>query len=270
MITRTNDFYTVSDTIHMESKAGQAGNSHLFPGGHLFFHEIARKELKSWRVIDFFFGTFLVLFALPFAPVIWVLVRLTSKGPGFQRLRFTGYRGKIFTGFLFRTTEFQPSGSFTFIEGSQSPDTKLTSVGKFLRKFNLHRMPLLLNLISGELSLAGSTLYSDITASRLNSKIPWFYKSFAIKPGIFSLAEINDYKSGQPDTQMGVIQSGYDISFALNRKTATYLKIFFFGLLGINDTMPVPVNAEILKDFDINSESIIPENSSEVVALLGS
>lgn len=271
MIKRNKDLYTVSDTIHLESTTPQLFGDNKHPGNALFFHEIAKKAKRSWRTFDFLVSFILIVFALPVAPLVWLLVRTTSNGPGFQRVRFTGFRGKPFNGYLFRTTRYRASGSITVIDNQHTCDIELTSAGRFLRRFCLDRMPLLLNILRGDMSLSGSTLYSEITANRLNNKIPWFYKSFAIKPGIFSLAEVNGYKTVEPDVRTGMIQSAYDISFALNRSTSRFLKIFFLGFLGLQDHMTNPVEATLLPEAEMQSSDTDSEQDSSIlVSRLGS
>jgi len=82
-----------------------------------------------------------------------VAVRLDSRGPIFYRQRRVGQYGRIFKIFKFRTM-FDGTDK----HGSKltaSGDSRITRVGKFLRKTKLDEVPQLLNVFRGEMSLVG-------------------------------------------------------------------------------------------------------------------
>lgn len=93
----------------------------------------------------------LVVLAIPMG-VIAVLVRATSPGPALFRQRRVGKGGALFTVRKFRTMS---AG-----HGDPSPvtvrgDSRITPLGKVLRRFKLDEYPQLWNVLVGEMSLVG-------------------------------------------------------------------------------------------------------------------
>jgi len=93
----------------------------------------------------------LVVLALPIS-IVAIVVRLTSKGPALFRQRRVGMGGELFTVRKFRTMR---AG-----HGDPSPvtvrgDSRITGVGRVLRRFKLDELPQLWNVFIGEMSLVG-------------------------------------------------------------------------------------------------------------------
>jgi lipopolysaccharide/colanic/teichoic acid biosynthesis glycosyltransferase len=94
----------------------------------------------------------LAILAVPLL-LIALAIRLGSPGPALFRQQRVGWRGKPFTLLKFRTmrADVDPYG--------QSPrgsgDTRLTSLGRFLRERSLDELPQLLNVLAGQMSLVG-------------------------------------------------------------------------------------------------------------------
>ncbi len=128
-----------------------------------------------------------LLILLPFLPLIAVAIKIESSGPVFARLdRISD--GKIIKVYKFRSMiEGAPrmkeklqhlnertDGPFFKI----SKDPRLTTTGRFLRKFRIDEFPQLLNVLRGELALVGPRPhepqevqgyppeYQDLTKSR--------------------------------------------------------------------------------------------------------
>lgn len=96
--------------------------------------------------------TGLVLF-FPLIIVISLAVKLTSHGPIFYRGKRTGLNGGSFKIFKFRTmvNNAEKIGG----PSTAQNDPRMTSIGKFLRKYKLDELPQLLNIIKGEMSFVG-------------------------------------------------------------------------------------------------------------------
>ncbi|MCH8496391.1 MAG: sugar transferase [Balneolales bacterium] len=234
---------TISDTIMRESQRDEMSQIENDPGGKLWFHEIARMYSGGYRIVDLVFATVLLVLSIPLFPFLWMGVKLTSKGPALIRVRYIGFRGKAFYGYVLRSFEHFERGSVRSLGDTTEDFPPLTSFGKFLQFTNLHRMPLLLKVFTGEMSLVGCTLYNEHTANRLNTEIRWFYKIYTMKPGIFSAAEVNGAKSThEPHLRLGEIQSAYDIRYALNSSIFYYFKVMLAGLIGyqLGETINLP------------------------------
>ncbi len=126
----------------------------------------------------------LLVLAIPFL-IIAVIIKATSKGPVFFRQVRVGKGGKEFRIFKFRTmvVDAEKRG----MQITVGADSRITGIGKFLRKTKVDELPQLINVLIGQMSFVGPrpevpkyvAMYSDYQRNILK-----------IKPGITELASI--------------------------------------------------------------------------------
>jgi lipopolysaccharide/colanic/teichoic acid biosynthesis glycosyltransferase len=98
--------------------------------------------------------SFLALIVLsPVMLVIWLLVKLTSKGPGIFAQTRVGRHNKDFTLYKFRTMYINAHTGTQITIGNRDP--RITPVGYFLRKYKLDELPQLVNVLTGDMSFVG-------------------------------------------------------------------------------------------------------------------
>jgi lipopolysaccharide/colanic/teichoic acid biosynthesis glycosyltransferase len=138
------------------------------------------------RFFDVFFSLAAVVVLLPVFFVLWVAVRLTSKGPGVFRQERAGEGGRAFIVYKFRTMRV---GVDAFGDSPQSgADSRLTRVGVFLRESSLDELPQLFNVLKGEMSLVGPRpLYISQMAEWNDEQ----KRRLQVKPGLTGLAQVS-------------------------------------------------------------------------------
>ena len=105
------------------------------------------------RLIDVFGAVLLLVLALPLMGIVAVAIKLTSPGPVlFQQIR-CGKDGRRFHVLKFRSMRHGRSHRGPGVTCSN--DTRVTRVGRVLRKWKLDELPQLFNVIRGEMSLVG-------------------------------------------------------------------------------------------------------------------
>jgi Undecaprenyl-phosphate galactose phosphotransferase WbaP len=129
------------------------------------FHPGAR---TAKRTMDIVVCSLIILSLLPLFLVAWILVKITSPGPGFYgHLRY-GQDGRIFTAWKFRTMvvnadqvladhlRTHPEDKAAWeCDHKLRHDPRVTAVGKWLRRSSLDELPQLWNVLRGEMSLVG-------------------------------------------------------------------------------------------------------------------
>lgn len=103
--------------------------------------------------MDFLVAGLLLLFLAPIMLLLAFVVRLTSRGPALFRQKRLGRNGSQFAILKFRTMRLEHSNNGSNI--TEHEDPRLTAVGRFLRRRKLDELPQFLNVLWGEMSLAG-------------------------------------------------------------------------------------------------------------------
>ena len=105
-------------------------------------------------IIDKIAALLLIIFLSPLFIITAVLIKLDSKGPVIFRQQRLGRYGKIFTIYKFRTMVDNAVNIGSGIYTSKN-DSRITRVGKFLRKTSMDELPQLVNILKGEMSFIG-------------------------------------------------------------------------------------------------------------------
>ncbi|MGL4731410.1 MAG: sugar transferase [Clostridium sp.] len=89
----------------------------------------------------------------PILLLIAIFIKIDSKGPIFFKQQRVGKNKKVFEIYKFRTmvTDAEKIGKQITVGN----DSRITNVGKFIRKCKLDELPQLLNVLRGEMSLVG-------------------------------------------------------------------------------------------------------------------
>lgn len=109
-----------------------------------------QKKLK--RLFDLLTATVGILILFPLGLIPALLVKLTSKGPILYRQKRVGQHGKLFWCVKFRTMylDSDKQGSVT-----TAADSRITPIGRFLRRYKLDELPQLWNVLIGNMSFVG-------------------------------------------------------------------------------------------------------------------
>ena len=121
------------------------------------YYEILRKKRFSLKVKRFFDVTASFVLILLLSPVFLILsvwIKTDSKGPVyFKQERVTQY-GRKFSIFKFRTMVINAdrTGSLVTVQN----DSRITVVGRKIRKYRLDEIPQLFNILAGDMSFVGT------------------------------------------------------------------------------------------------------------------
>jgi lipopolysaccharide/colanic/teichoic acid biosynthesis glycosyltransferase len=131
-------------------------------------------------------GTALIA-AAPFLAVAVVAIRLESKGGAIYRQRRVGKEGRPFDVLKLRTMVTGAEHMGAGLAVSEG-DTRITRVGRLLRRMSLDEVPNLINVLKGDMSIVGPRPTVPIQVDRYTERQRG---RLSVKPGITGWAQVN-------------------------------------------------------------------------------
>lgn len=152
-----------------------------------YYDRLKKKRVKIFlkRLLDILMSVIMLVFLIIPIAVISIVVKATSKGPVmFRQERVTTY-GKTFKILKFRTmvVDAERLGSQVTTEN----DSRVTGVGKMLRKYRLDELPQIFNVLSGSMSIVGVRPEVPKYVNRYRDE---YYATLLMPAGITSPASI--------------------------------------------------------------------------------
>jgi lipopolysaccharide/colanic/teichoic acid biosynthesis glycosyltransferase len=131
----------------------------------------------------------IALLAIFFIPmfVIAILVKMSSPGPIIFKQKRIGHHGAVFTMYKFRTMFVDAEKCLSIV--TTRDDTRITSVGKFLRSTHLDELPQVWNVLIGEMSVVGPRPATLSVAQISLMHEPRYNERFAVLPGLTGLVQ---------------------------------------------------------------------------------
>lgn len=154
-----------------------------------FYYDILKKRKLSLifkRIFDIVLSSILLLLLSPVILILSIWIKLDSKGEIFFRQERVTQYGKIFRIFKFRTMvkDANKLGSQVTV----SNDSRITKVGKFIRKVRLDEIPQLINVLLGDMTFVGTR---PEVKKYVDNYTPEMLATLLLPAGITSEASIN-------------------------------------------------------------------------------
>jgi lipopolysaccharide/colanic/teichoic acid biosynthesis glycosyltransferase len=168
---------------------------HLTPSSHSVanhgrpLHIRPPQSDRPKRIFDLLLALPLSLLAVPVIAAAWMLVRLTSAGPGFYSQIRVGRNGRQYQILKIRTM-FHNCEASSGAAWCTKHDRRVTRVGRILRKLHIDELPQLLNVLRGQMSLVGPRPERPEFVGPLSEQIPGYVDRLAVRPGVTGLAQI--------------------------------------------------------------------------------
>ena len=164
---------------------------------NLSLREVTGEPKPAWhtaakRLVDIVVGGIALIALLPAMLVIGLLIRLDSPGPALFRQVREGFNGRSFEVLKFRSLR-QEHGDAQAASQVVSGDSRVTRLGRFIRKTSIDELPQLWNVLCGDMSLVGPRPHTpgmktgEVESRRLVTEYAHRHK---VKPGMTGWAQI--------------------------------------------------------------------------------
>ena len=203
-----------------EPSEGQATQCDKVIATPILSDPVRRKFFERKSVFDFVVGWSLLVLLSPLIVLSWLLVKLTSRGPGFYCQTRVQQGGRTFDVIKVRSMRVDAESNGKAV-WCKKGDPRITPVGRFLRKTHLDELPQLFNVVRGEMSLVGPRPERPEICEQLAGQIPNYYSRVAVKPGITGLAQINL----EPDQTLEDVKRKQYLDLHYIENTNLYLEI---------------------------------------------
>lgn len=176
------------------------------------------------RGFDILFSALVILLLFPLIlPVIAIAIRLDSKGPIFFKQLRPGRKNKLFDCYKFRTMQVNGSGE----RQATKNDSRITRVGRILRKTNLDELPQFFNVLLGNMSVVGPRPNMISQLEEYSKSIQNYGVRHFVTPGITGYAQVNGFRGETKEIGLMQKRVEYDVNYIENWSIALDMKIIF-------------------------------------------
>jgi putative colanic acid biosynthesis UDP-glucose lipid carrier transferase len=224
------DVRLIPDVDNVELLSRKMVDFFGFPTIDLNRPQIAGAYAIGKDLFDRVFAAFALLVTAPLLVTIAVVVKLTSPGPVIFRQRRLGLNGKSFYLYKFRSMRYEPLEN---VSQATTNDSRVTPVGRVLRRTSLDELPQFFNVLVGDMSVVGPRPHALQHNEIYRKKLERYMLRHRVKPGITGWAQINGFR-GETDTDDKMaMRVQHDIHYIKNWSFWLDLKIIFLtGLKG--------------------------------------
>jgi lipopolysaccharide/colanic/teichoic acid biosynthesis glycosyltransferase len=217
------------------------------------FDPLTANGMDSLRALNVVVALIALILASPLFLIIAIAIKLTSKGPVFYcqtrigidrrssshgigaEKRVCDMGGRPFTMYKFRTMVVDAERDGKAVWAAKN-DSRVTIVGRYLRRSRLDELPQLINVLLGDMNVVGPRPERPSIFDELRGTIPSYHLRQRVLPGITGWAQVNQsYDTCVDDVRMKV---DLDLEYVRQRSLAADISI-------MARTIPIMVKSDL-------------------------
>ena len=175
----------------IERHLGRVALESLTPGALVFdagFRPGAWRR-ASQRVFDLLVTLPALLVALPLMALAALAIWLEDGWPVLYTQQRVGLRGRAFALYKFRSMRRDAEADGR-AQWAKAADSRVTRVGRLLRRTRIDELPQLFNVLKGDMSLVGPRPERPTFVALLQQEIPWYALRHHVRPGLTGWAQV--------------------------------------------------------------------------------
>jgi sugar transferase (PEP-CTERM system associated) len=202
----------------LEREGGKIRVDLINPGWLIFSHGFRISKLRrfSERVVSLLASAGLVLVSWPLMLLVAIAIKIEDglSAPVFYRQTRVGQGGETFDVLKFRSMAIDAEGDGK-ARWATKDDSRITRVGRVLRKSRIDELPQVFNVLKGEMSLVGPRPERPEFVEELQKKIPYYAERHAVKPGVTGWAQLRYSYGASEEDALEKLQ--YDLYYIKNQ-----------------------------------------------------
>jgi len=183
------------------------------------------------RLTDVSLSLLGMLLLFPLFVAVAVAVKLSSPGPVIFKQRRYGLDGKEIQVYKFRTMTVIEDGPT--IRQATRDDSRVTPVGRILRRYSIDELPQLMNVVRGNMSLVGPRPHAVTHNEEYRKLIKGYMLRHKVRPGITGLAQVNGCRGETTRLEDMRARIEYDLDYLRHWSPGLDLKILFKTVVAV-------------------------------------
>lgn len=201
----------------LERETGRVRLDVLNPSWIIFGEGFRRDPVRqaSKRLFDILAALALLAVTLPFTLLTMLAIAIEDgpRGPYFYRQRRVGLDGRVFNVLKFRSMGVDAESDGR-AQWASAQDSRVTRVGRVIRKVRVDELPQVLNVLRGDMSFVGPRPERPEFVSQFGESVPYYDERHCAKPGITGWAQLcYPYGASEKDA---IEKLQYDLYYVKN------------------------------------------------------
>ena len=181
------------------------------------------------RLADYLFSVLALVLLSPLLLMMVLIIRLTSPGPAIYRQERVGRYGRPFTIYKLRSMRMDAEADGPAL--SSRTDSRVTPIGRFIRRTHIDELPNFVNVLKGDMSLVGPRPERQHYIDQIMRRSPDYALLLSLRPGITSWGQV---KYGYAENVSQMLQRlRYDKLYLYNRSLLIDAKILIYTMLTV-------------------------------------
>jgi putative colanic acid biosynthesis UDP-glucose lipid carrier transferase len=207
----TASIYYVPDIFVFDLIQARSGEIHGIPVVAMCETPFYGYRGVTKRLTDIGLSVVILLLLLPLLLVVAVLVKISSPGPIIFKQRRYGLDGQEIAVYKFRTMSVTEDGEQ--VRQASKTDTRITRIGRVLRRTSLDELPQLINVLQGRMSLVGPRPHAVAHNEEYRKLIKGYMVRHKVLPGITGLAQVNGCRGETSQLEEMEARVNYDLDY---------------------------------------------------------
>ena len=166
------------------------------------------------RASDIVLSLLFLALMSPLLLIITLAIKMSSPGPVIFKQRRYGLDGREIIVYKFRTMTVCEDG--VAVEQARKQDTRMTPLGRFLRRTSLDEFPQFFNVLQGRMSIVGPRPHAVAHNEMYRKLIKGYMLRHKVKPGITGWAQVNGYRGETETLDKMSARIDYDLDYLRN------------------------------------------------------